>query len=166
MTRKRPCSFCGSWFQPDPRVGGRQYACSDPDCQEQRRRRKQAQWRRRNPDYFVGRRWTAVVDGAPASASGESPPSSPAAARSPPPLEKVPWDVVQSQMGAKASVVLGLFVRLLLRGGAIPVTDTSSGNHTGNRQSPPPGMAIPDGTTSPPLAPSGPANECQPTRSD
>ena len=50
--RKRPCSICGRWFAPDPRVGGRQKCCSNPDCQKQRRARTQTAWRRRNPDYM------------------------------------------------------------------------------------------------------------------
>lgn len=166
MTRKRPCSFCGSWFQPDLRVGDRQYACSNPKCQKKRRRRKQAKWRHDNPDYFVGRRWTGRVGGVPASASGESAPASPKPVRSPPPLEKVPWDVVQSQIGDKASVMLGLFARLLLRVSAIPVVTGSLGNHRGNSGSPPTGVAIPDGPVGAPVAPSGPPNECQPPRSD
>ena len=104
MVRKRPCSLCGSWFQPDARVGARQHACSGAECQQRRRRRKQAQWRRRNPDYFVARRWTAAVDDAAEAGPG----------RSPAPLEQVPWDVVQSQMGAKAAVIIGLLLRVLV----------------------------------------------------
>jgi hypothetical protein len=100
---KRPCSICRRWFQPDARVGSRQYACSEPECQQRRRRGKQAEWRRRNPDYFVARRWTAATEG-----ESSVPPRTPA------PLEEVPWDVVQSQMGSKAGVVLGLFARVLL----------------------------------------------------
>ena len=30
-SRKKPCSFCGHWFVPDPRVGARQRACSQAD---------------------------------------------------------------------------------------------------------------------------------------
>lgn len=98
---KRPCSICRRWFQPDVRVGARQYVCSAVECQQQRRCRKQAQWRRRNPDYFVARRWTTAAD-------KKEP------ARTPPPLGQVPWDLVQSQMGSEAAVILGLFARLLL----------------------------------------------------
>jgi hypothetical protein len=98
---KRPCSICRRWFRPDARVGARQHTCSEPECQQKRRQRKQAQWRRRNPDYFVARRWATATE------AGEP-------ARAPPPLEEVPWDVVQSQMGIKAAVILGLFGRLLV----------------------------------------------------
>jgi hypothetical protein len=100
---KRPCSICRRWFLPDTRVGARQYVCSAAECQQRRRRRKQAQWRARNPDYFVGRRWTAATETEKAEP-----------ARTPPPLGEVPWDVVQSQMGSKEAVILGLFGRLLV----------------------------------------------------
>jgi hypothetical protein len=105
MARKRPCSICGCWFQPDARVGDRQHVCSKAECQAQRRRRKQARWRRCNPDYFVARRWTAATVAKEARAP-----------RAPPPLEKVPCDVVQSQMGRQPGVILGLFGRVLLLG--------------------------------------------------
>ena len=102
MARKRPCSICRRWFQPDVRVGARQHVCSAPECQKKRRQRKQAQWRRQNPDYFVGRRWAGAED-------KEEP------ARAPPPLEQIPWDVVQSQIGSKATVILGLLAKVLLQ---------------------------------------------------
>lgn len=54
--RKRPCCICRRWFRPHPRVGSRQRACGNPDCQSVRRRKKQKQWRERNPDYFRARR--------------------------------------------------------------------------------------------------------------
>lgn len=51
MRRKRPCRICGRWFLPDPRVGARQRACSEPQCQRERHRRACEEWRARNPDY-------------------------------------------------------------------------------------------------------------------
>src|SRR5260370_1263461 len=54
--RKRPCCICHRWFRPDNRVGSRQHACSKRACQGLRRRKRQAAWRARNPDYFRGRR--------------------------------------------------------------------------------------------------------------
>jgi len=55
-TRKRPCCICRRWFRPDPRVGVRQRACRQAECQAARRRQTQASWRKRNPDYFIARR--------------------------------------------------------------------------------------------------------------
>jgi hypothetical protein len=49
----KPCRICRRWFQPDPRVGGRQHACSQPDCQTARRQKTQASWRDRNPGYGI-----------------------------------------------------------------------------------------------------------------
>jgi hypothetical protein len=51
VERKRPCRFCRVWFRPNPRQKGRQYACSDPECQRARHRLNCADWRRDNPDY-------------------------------------------------------------------------------------------------------------------
>jgi len=54
--RKRPCSICRRWFRPDPRVGLRQHTCGKPDCQAARRKKTQARWRTKNPDYAAGYR--------------------------------------------------------------------------------------------------------------
>lgn len=40
--RKRPCTICRRWFRPDARVGVRQRACTNPECQTARRRKTQA----------------------------------------------------------------------------------------------------------------------------
>jgi hypothetical protein len=55
-SRKRPCSICRHWFRPHPRVGARQHACSNPECQSARRRQTQADWRAHNPEYAAGYR--------------------------------------------------------------------------------------------------------------
>jgi hypothetical protein len=54
-TRKRPCRFCRRWFQPDPRVGNKQYACSADACQHARQRGNERAWHERHPGYFRGR---------------------------------------------------------------------------------------------------------------
>jgi len=54
-TRKRPCRFCRRWFQPDPRLGSRQYACSSKDCQGVRQKANEQAWQDRHPGYFRGR---------------------------------------------------------------------------------------------------------------
>jgi hypothetical protein len=53
---KRPCTICRRWFRPNPRVGVRQHACGQPECQSARRQKTQASWRRRNPDYAIAYR--------------------------------------------------------------------------------------------------------------
>src|ERR1017187_1015321 len=50
---KRPCAICRPWFRPDGRVGSRQHACGNPECQTSRRQKTQAGWRRRNPGYAI-----------------------------------------------------------------------------------------------------------------
>jgi hypothetical protein len=62
------------------------------------------------PLYFVELRWEARAshsDGQPS--------------RRPPPLDRVPWSVVQSQMQSQPAVILGLLVRLLLRDAQSPM---------------------------------------------
>lgn len=54
LRKERPCRFCGALFRPDRRVGARQYACSTPACQAQRKRACQERWLARHPDYFSG----------------------------------------------------------------------------------------------------------------
>jgi hypothetical protein len=107
--KKRPCRICRRYFQADPRVGARQQVCSSQACQAARRKKTQATWRSRNPDYFVARRLkqrAALVSPPPA------PPPSPM--RVPPPLDRLPWDVAQDQFGAQGADFLGIFGKVLL----------------------------------------------------
>ena len=53
--RRKRCRFCHEPFVPDPRLKGRQYACSAPQCQKERKKASQRRWLSRNPDYFRGR---------------------------------------------------------------------------------------------------------------
>src|ERR1700737_1163460 len=103
--RKRPCCVCRRWFRPDNRVGSRQHACSKPEWQAQRRRKQQAVWRARHPDYFAGRRIQArmVLEDRPGPL------------RLPPPLEQLPWDIAQSQFGPQGADFLGVMGALLVR---------------------------------------------------
>ena len=103
--RKRPCCICRCWFRPDNRVGSRQRACSKPACQASRRRKRQAAWRTRNPDYFAGRRIQARM--------AVDPP--PEALRLPPPLNQLPWDIAQSEFGVQGADFIGVMGALLLR---------------------------------------------------
>ena len=102
---KKPCCICRRWFRPDPRVGSRQQACPEPDCQVARRKKKQKAWRKRNPDYFIARR---IQD----RSRQDRPPES---LRLPPPLSQLPWDVAQSQFGIEGADFLGVMGTLLLR---------------------------------------------------
>jgi len=103
--RKRPCCVCRRWFRPDNRVGSRQRACSKPACQASRRRKRQAAWRSRNPDYFAGRRIQARM-------AGDRPPEP---LRLPSPLNRLPWDIAQSEFGVQGADFIGVMGALLLR---------------------------------------------------
>src|SRR5438034_2702905 len=104
-TRKRPCCICRHWFRPDPRVGLRQRACRQAECQAARRQQTQAAWRARNPDYFVARR---IQDRA-------ARPQPPEPLRLPAPLGQLPWDIAQDEFGAKGADFIGVMGALLLR---------------------------------------------------
>jgi len=49
QSRKRPCSVCGKWFEPNPRKRGCQRTCGNPVCRKTQRSRTQRGWRGRNP---------------------------------------------------------------------------------------------------------------------
>src|ERR1700757_5008647 len=91
--------------RPDPRVGKRQRACGQADCQAVHRRKMQAAWRRRNPDYFVARRMQE-------RGTQEQPPEP---LRLPSPLSRLPWDVAQSEFGVQGADFLGVMGKVLLR---------------------------------------------------
>ena len=104
LPRKRPCSICRHWFRPDNRVGHRQHACRRPECRLARGRKQQAAWRRRNPDYFAARRILARK-----SMAGPVEPL-----RVPPPLNRLPWDIAQSEFGVQGADFIGVMAALLL----------------------------------------------------
>jgi hypothetical protein len=103
--RKRPCTICRRWFRPDPRVGARQRACHQPKCQMAWRRKTQASWRRRNPDYAIAWR----LDRRKAQAQLPEP------LRLPPPLPRLPWDVAKDEFGAQGADFLGVMSALMVR---------------------------------------------------
>src|SRR5213594_1434963 len=102
---KRRCCICRRWFRPDPRIGSRQRACRNPDCQDARRKKKQEAWRQRNADYFIARR---IQDRSRQDRSPEP-------LRLPSPLSRLPWDIAQSQFGAEGADFIGILGALLLR---------------------------------------------------
>lgn len=53
--KRKRCRFCGRLFFSDPRLKGRQYACSARQCQRQRKKSNQECWLAQNPGYFDGR---------------------------------------------------------------------------------------------------------------
>ncbi len=107
--KKRPCSCCRKWFDPDPRVGERQRACSAEECQRERRAQTQAAWRAGRPDYSYERLLAErVVDQRKAKRDLE-----PLPVRRP--LDRLPWQHAVDEMGFKAADFLGVFGRVLVR---------------------------------------------------
>ena len=102
--RKRPCCICHHWFRPDPRVGERQRTCGEAECRAGRRRKMQAVWRGRHPDYFAAHR--ILTRGTLAQP--------PEPLRLPPPLGQLPWDISQSEFGIKGADFIGVMGTLLL----------------------------------------------------
>jgi len=107
---KKPCCICRRWFRPDPRVGARQRACRQPDCQAARRKKTQAAWRARNPDYFIARRIQVR--------SALCRPPEPL--RLPSPLSRLPWDIAQDEFGVKGADFIGVMGTLLLNAAQDP----------------------------------------------
>ena len=103
--RKRPCSICHHWFRPNPRIGPRQHACSKPQCQAARRKKTQARWRAKNPEYAAGHR--IQQRGAQEQA--------PEPLRLPSPLNRLPWDLAKDEFGREGSDFIGVMGALLLR---------------------------------------------------
>ena len=88
---KKSCRICRRWFQPDTRVGERQRACGQPECQTARRQKTQAGWRKRNLDYAIAWR----LD----QRAAQAPP--PEALRVPSPLNQLPWEFAKDQENAR-----------------------------------------------------------------
>ena len=103
--RKKPCRICRRWFQPDARVGERQRACGQPECQTARRQKTQAGWRKRNPDYPIAWR----LD----QRAAQTPPPEPL--RLPVPLNQLPWELAKDQFGAQGADFIGVMGALLRR---------------------------------------------------
>lgn len=48
--RRKRCLCCKNLFDPDPRTKGKQKYCPRLDCQQERQRLNEKNWRERNPD--------------------------------------------------------------------------------------------------------------------
>lgn len=53
--QQKRCVYCGRYFKPDKRVGERQKACKDRECQAKRKKDGQRKWLETDPAYFGGR---------------------------------------------------------------------------------------------------------------
>ena len=105
-TKKRPCTICHRWFQPKPQVTARQRACNNPVCGATLRKKTQAGWRKRNPDYATFRRLEQ-------RAKQQDPPAKPL--RIPPPLDKLPWEVAKDEFSPYGIDFIGVALALVVR---------------------------------------------------
>jgi len=103
--KKRPCSVCHHWFQPNPRTVKCQKTCG-PACSKAWKDRQQADWRRKNPAYQVNRRLDAKVK--QAMQPGAVVEIAPATA----PLARLPWDHAKTAFGPERAVLLAFALRL------------------------------------------------------
>ncbi len=102
--RSKPCSVCRRWFTPTARVGDRQRTCGEPSCRREQKRRTQAGWTARHPDYWAERRVRAQAD---RLATERGP------LRGPPPgLREIPFELAQDAMGVQAFVIIVLLARI------------------------------------------------------
>ena len=108
-SRTKPCCICRKWFIPCPRLGDRQKTCGHEACKAERKRRVQAEWARKNADYWTERR---LREQAARLESGDSKP-----ANKPPPsgLQKLPVSYIKDEIGAPALAILTFLARLLDR---------------------------------------------------
>ena len=105
--RSKPCSICGRWFTPNPRVGYRQRTCLRPECRKKQRRKRQEKFATRNPEYWVERRLreqaerletggsTAILRGPPAE------------------MRRMPTEFAQTAIGSQGVVIMGFLGRML-----------------------------------------------------
>jgi hypothetical protein len=53
MSNQKPvCCICSRPFVPHPKVGERQKICNRPECRKAHKKKNNAEWRRKNPEYF------------------------------------------------------------------------------------------------------------------
>lgn len=109
---QRPCRFCRKWFRADPRVGKRQRACSDPECQRRRRAETQATWRARHPDYQLERKLLKRSEQARDPETGSR--IGLETLRIPARCKAIPWHTLQDQIGVEVADFLILLAQLLL----------------------------------------------------
>ena len=91
-------------------MGPRQHTCGKSECQAERRKRTQANWRAKNPEYAAGYRIQQ-------RAAQEQPPEP---LRLPQPLRQLPWDLAKDEFGQKGSDFIGVMGSLLVRSAKDP----------------------------------------------
>ncbi len=101
LHRKRPCSFCRKWFYPDARVGERQYACSDPKCQQKRHQCNCKEYHQKNSEWIREERLRERL-----KVEGQS-----EAAKDP--TSKVDRVIARDEIGWKATVIIEEYAKTI-----------------------------------------------------
>jgi hypothetical protein len=119
--KKRPCRICRRWFNPSPRLGGRQKTCGADECQQRWHAKKCAEWNRKNSSYFkeiyLRRRLESCAGVSPCPSPFPMSTSRTGGSFSPPsalPLD-LPREVIQEVMGRQHTVIIEYILRLLMR---------------------------------------------------
>lgn len=98
--------------------------CSKQECQSERRKRKQAEWRARNPEYFRVRSLAKRSREADAAEKAMGQPHKevageyprwPRPLRVPKVLRGVPWELAQSQIGVQVTDFMVVVALLMLK---------------------------------------------------
>ena len=108
MRKRKRCPYCRCLFVPDARVARRQWACTRPACQVERRRETQRQSRRRHPDDRAARRLRAALAAAKAGQAAATPTGPPAA------ITRFPWAEVRDEISGEAFVITSFSVRVVV----------------------------------------------------
>lgn len=102
-------------------MGSRQRACGRPACQASRRKKTQAEWCRRNPEYFLRRRLARRAAAArEVDEAVENPRKLRPGVRRPEPLRvpavlrRIPWQLAQDELGVVATDFLVVTARELV----------------------------------------------------
>ena len=108
MRKRKRCPYCRCLFGPDARVARRQWACTSPACQVERRRETQRQSRRWHPEDRAARRLRAALAEAKAGHAAAAPTGPPLA------IARFPWAEVRDEISGEAFVITSFFVRLVV----------------------------------------------------
>ena len=107
MGKRKRCRFCWCLFYPNPHVKSRQWSCTKPECQAQRRTETQRRWRTQHPEDALGRRLCAAI--AAAKTAGAKVPIGRL------PHRGFPWAEVRDELSPQHLVIIGFFLRFVER---------------------------------------------------
>lgn len=118
LCRKRPCSICRKWFQPDVRQKDRQKTCGRSECKSELHRRSCHEWNNRNKECFannyLGKKIEQVEEKIPEEEKKEPPPVLPLKAGNvtlPTSPFILPNEIIVQEYGVKGLVIIHYLAR-------------------------------------------------------